>query len=96
MIASEKGFATAVKCLTECGFPTSETDADGWSALHISASRGDLSSIKYHIIAGADRNMNTVVATPLHVAVEAQQLEAVQYLINRRVEVRTHSYLSFF
>ena len=46
MLASEQCSATSVKCLTECGFPTSEIDVDGWSALHISASRGDLHSVK--------------------------------------------------
>ena len=86
-VACEQSAAAAVKCLTECGFATSEVDADGWSAMHISAALGDLYSLKYLIIAGADRNVLTQQGTPLHCASQHKMLDAVQYLVNRGVEV---------
>jgi len=92
-IACEQGSAAAVKCLTECGFATNELDEAARSAMHISAARGDLYSLKYLIIAGADRNLCTEQGTPLHCAAEHRQLDAVQYLVNRGVEVNVRDRL---
>lgn len=91
--ACERGSAAAVKCLTECGFPTCEKDNEGCTALHISAAKGDLYSMKYLIIAGCDRNMSTAQGTPLHAAAQNDQLDAVTYLVNRSIHHVHHMIL---
>jgi len=60
----------------EKGFNVDETNADGESALHLCARRGDAARVDLLVTAGADLTIqNCAGNTPLHVVVQESVIE---------------------
>lgn len=87
--AAQRGDLDAVRQLLQSGADVNEAHADGMSALHWAAERGDHQMIEVLLTAGAESQAATRIGeyTPLHIASRNGHLDAVRTLVTGGADV---------
>jgi len=85
LILEDRANAIIDNCLKYNIFNINAKDDLGNAAIHRSAMNGDMDTLKLLVKSGCDINfMNNYGDTPLHIAVESDQIEIVKILLQRK------------